>query len=302
MKFDDFDFFAHTVKQAEITHKQLSAGHFSGSLEQIVGKHMILSIHRMNQFILQQGTGLKGYLTFLIPGDKNVDFTWRCNQLNSGVVGVLHGGMEHHCITHPNFVGTPVSVEMGYLLNLAESNGYHDFFKRIRDREFFLIDPEETELMRSEIRRIFRTPSFLTVPWEEKMAIRLIRVICGRLTQEYRRKSINTGLARRRIYHKAVKFMYERVMDPISVIHVAEAVGVSERNLRYAFHEVAKMSPKMFFDRLRLNEVRKSLRSGNFQKVVDVSQSFGYWHSGKFASDYKSLFSEYPSESLKQNF
>ena len=93
--------------------------------------------------------------------------------------------------------------------------------------------------------------------------------------------------------------MHERVMDPISVIHVAEAVGVSERNLRYAFHEVAKMSPKMFFDRLRLNEVRQSLRSGNFQKVVEVSQAYGYWHSGKFASDYKSLFSEYPSESLK---
>ena len=50
-----------------------------------------------------------------------------------------------------------------------------------------------------------------------------------------------------------------------------------------------------------VSEVRKSLRSGNFQSVIDVSQAFGYWHSGKFASDYKSLFSEYPSESLQQN-
>jgi AraC family ethanolamine operon transcriptional activator len=92
--------------------------------------------------------------------------------------------------------------------------------------------------------------------------------------------------------------MQDRVMEPISIKDVSEAVGVSERNLRYAFHEVAKMSPKRFFDRLRLNAVRKNLRSGNFRNVIDVSHTFGYWHSGKFASDYRSLFLEYPSESL----
>ncbi len=95
--------------------------------------------------------------------------------------------------------------------------------------------------------------------------------------------------------------MNERVMDPISILDIADAVGVSERNLRYAFHEVAKMSPKRFFDRLRLNQVRRLLKSGNYQNVIDVSQAFGYWHSGKFASDYKSLFYEYPSQSLRQS-
>jgi len=300
-EFDDFDHFAEFVQQGDIVHQQLSKGHFSGSLEQIAGKHVILSIHRMNQFILQQGKVIDGYITFFIPGDKNQDFTWRCHQLRSNVIGVLHGGMEHHCITHPNFLGMPVSIASGYLLELAQDLGYSDFFKMIAQRECFFIDQVESEFIRSEIDRIFRNPTSLNVFWEEMMVSRLIQVIAERNDEDSGRNSFRTGRTRRKIYQRAVRIMHERVMDPISILDVARAVGVSQRNLRYAFHEVAKMSPKRFFDRLRLNQVRKYLKSGNFRSVIEVSHSYGYWHTGKFASDYKSLFTEFPSDSLNQN-
>lgn len=299
-KFRDFDFFAYEIEQGDIVHKQLSSGHFSGSLSQLAGEHIILSIHRMNQFILQQGTTLEGYITFFIPGDANQDFTWRCNQLRGDVIGVLQGGMEHYCITHPNFVGMPVSIKSEYLIHLAQDLGYYEFLDSITKRECFVIDREKSEEIRLEIGRIFQNPSFFSKSWQEYMAATLIRTI--QLDQETGRNTVfRTGHSRRRICQKAIHFMQERIMEPASIRDLTEAVGVSERNLRYAFHEVAKMSPKRFFDRMRLNQVRKLLRSGNFQSVIDVSQTYGYWHSGKFASDYKSLFYEYPSESLNRN-
>jgi len=299
LKFRDFDFFAYEIEQGDIVHKLLSSGRFSGSLSQLAGEHMILSIHRMNQFILQQGTTLEGFITFFIPGDAHQDFTWRCNQLRGDVIGVLQGGMEHQCVTHPNFVGMPVSIKSEYLIDLAQDLGYYQFLDRITQRECFLIDRKKAEKIRLEIDRIIQNPSFFSKSWQEYMAATLISAIeRGHGTRQD--AVFTTGQSRRRICQKAIHFMQERIMEPASIRDVTKAVGVSERNLRYAFHEVAKMSPKRFFDRMRLNQVRKLLRSGNFQSVIEVSHTFGYWHSGKFASDYRSLFYEYPSESLKQ--
>ena len=147
----------------------------------------------------------------------------------------------------------------------------------------------------SEFIDAFENPAQIDDFWEEELVLRLIRLLTGK--NDIRPRP--PGMSRRKIYTQAVRFMQERIMDSISILDVAQAIGVSERNLRYAFHEVACMSPKRFFERLRMNQVRKHLRSGNFSHVIEVAQAFGYWHSGKFASDYKSLFLEYPSESLR---
>jgi AraC-like DNA-binding protein len=292
--FDDFDHFTEFVRQGDIEHHQLSSGEFSGSLKQIVSRSLILGLHRMNQFILQEGTAIKGYVTFLIPGDMSQDFTWRCNQLKGNVIGVIREGMEHRSVTHPNFLGMPVSVQTTYLRKVADELGYFDFFKRIVEQECFEVDTNEAIAVRSEIRRVFRNPKVLDPAWEEDLVIRLIHLLYRKERTGFERGRVS----RRKIYHKAVRFMFDHVLEPISILEVSKGIGVSERNLRYAFHEVAGISPKRFFDRIRLNQVRKLLRSGNFQSVIEVSQTYGYWHSGKFASDYQSLFYEFPSESL----
>lgn len=293
--FNDFDFFAESISQGDLTYQQLSSGQFNGSLRQIVRKRVILGLHTMNQFILQEGSAVRGFVTFLIPGDMRQDFAWRCNQLKGDVIGILHGGMEHHSITHPNFVGMPLSFEENFISELAQAMGYEDFDKIISNKECFLVDEAGINEIRKRTHNVFINPCHMDDFWEEELAIGLIRLVM-------KRNDIRTrymGLSRRRIYTRAVRFMHERVMDSISMRDVAREVGVSERNLRYAFHEVAKMSPKRFFDRLRMNQVRKYLRSGNFKNVIEVAQAFGFWHSGKFASDYRSLFVEYPSESLR---
>jgi AraC family ethanolamine operon transcriptional activator len=295
--FHDFDFFAESICHGDVRYQQLSAGQFNGSLRQIVRKRLILSLHEMNQFILQEGSAIEGYITFLIPGDMLQDFTWRSNQLKGNVIGVLQGKMEHHSVTHPNFFGMPVSIEEHFIDELAVALGYEDFTKIISSRECFMVDQNELNAIRARIQEVFRDYSKMDDSWEEELAAALIRL----LSVFSRSQPRQMGKTRRRIHQKAVRYMKEHMTEPISILEVAHAVGVSERNLRYAFHEVSKMSPKRFFDHIRLNHVRRSLKSGHFRNVIDVSNAYGFWHSGKFASDYKSLFYEYPSESLKQS-
>jgi AraC family ethanolamine operon transcriptional activator len=60
------------------------------------------------------------------------------------------------------------------------------------------------------------------------------------------------------------------------------------------------MSPVTYLRALRLNGVRRELKRGGDEAVADRAARWGFWHQSRFAADYKHLFGELPSETLRQ--
>jgi AraC family ethanolamine operon transcriptional activator len=56
-----------------------------------------------------------------------------------------------------------------------------------------------------------------------------------------------------------------------------------------------------FLRAMRLNGVRRALRKadGVHESVADVAARWGFWHLSHFAADYKAMFGELPSETLR---
>jgi AraC-like DNA-binding protein len=80
---------------------------------------------------------------------------------------------------------------------------------------------------------------------------------------------------------------------------VCRALQASERRLRLACAAQLGIGP-MAYDRLRrLSLVRRALRDDPSAKSVSaVARSNGFRALGRFASDYRAAFGEYPSASL----
>ena len=78
--------------------------------------------------------------------------------------------------------------------------------------------------------------------------------------------------------------------------------NVSERTLEYAFRERFGQSPKTFTLTYRLNNVRKILRHADpdADRIYEIAGHYGFLHMGQFTSDYKRLFGELPSETLRR--
>jgi AraC-like DNA-binding protein len=78
--------------------------------------------------------------------------------------------------------------------------------------------------------------------------------------------------------------------------------GASERTLEYAFREHFGVTPKAYLQAVRLHQVRGELRAANpaFARVSDVANRWGFWHMGQFAADYRKMFGELPSQTLKR--
>jgi len=90
----------------------------------------------------------------------------------------------------------------------------------------------------------------------------------------------------------------------LQVGDLCAACGVPRRTLSLAFHKVLDMGPATFLRRIRLNQVRrilKSRRAGNGTiQVSRVALDHGFWHLGRFSSQYRDLFGESPRASARR--
>jgi len=86
-----------------------------------------------------------------------------------------------------------------------------------------------------------------------------------------------------------------------SIHGLSRHLDVSERQLFRAFDAEVGMSPARYLKRYRLTQARLELRAADpaDTTVTDVAVSWGFWELGRFAVDYRRLFGECPSQSLR---
>ncbi|MGG5891164.1 helix-turn-helix transcriptional regulator [Falsiroseomonas sp. HC035] len=104
---------------------------------------------------------------------------------------------------------------------------------------------------------------------------------------------------RRRVARAAEELLRARLDEPPSLLELCEALNVPERTLHAAFQEGFGMSPKTYLRSLRLSAAHMRLRSGA-GSVTDTATELGFFHFGRFSSEYRTMFGEPPSETLRR--
>jgi len=114
-------------------------------------------------------------------------------------------------------------------------------------------------------------------------------------------KSAQPCAGRRGVVDAAKAFMRSRISEPITVADLCRELGVSRRTLQYGFQEVLGINPVAFLRATRLNGVRRDLKAVSRPRdsVQDIAARWGFWHLGHFVTDYKRMFGELPSETLR---
>ncbi len=100
---------------------------------------------------------------------------------------------------------------------------------------------------------------------------------------------------------KARSFIAINLHEDIKLGDIANAVGVCPRLLQKAFSQYCSCSPMQFLTQTRLHRIRQDLEQATSSvKITDVMMRYGFIQGGKFAKEYRQLFGENPSETLKQ--
>lgn len=103
---------------------------------------------------------------------------------------------------------------------------------------------------------------------------------------------------------RAEEWMRHHLSDPVGIPDVCLALNVSRRELEYAFRATFDVSPWEYFQKLRLNAVYRDLRRTRTNlpgSVTEAAMTRGISHLGRFSAQYRELFGERPSETLRRN-
>jgi AraC-like DNA-binding protein len=102
-----------------------------------------------------------------------------------------------------------------------------------------------------------------------------------------------------RIMRRFKEWLDANIDRPVYLQEICTALDVSAQTLRRCCEEHLRMSPMRYLWLRRMNLARHALqRNRSSASVTTVAMQFGFWHLGRFAIEYRSLFSETPSATL----
>lgn len=111
-----------------------------------------------------------------------------------------------------------------------------------------------------------------------------------------------TGVRKRHRICRSLLAHMRSLRRPTTVPELALAVGVDRRALERALQENLGLSPHKFVRIHRLNGLRRDLRSADprLDSVTNLAMAWGFDELGRTAVDYRKLFGESPSVTLRR--
>jgi AraC family ethanolamine operon transcriptional activator len=114
-------------------------------------------------------------------------------------------------------------------------------------------------------------------------------------------KNIKQSLQKaQRVVIKSQEAFIENAETPLTVDELCSLTHTSRRTLQNCFETVTGQSPAVFLKNMRLNAVKRVLvMSDESTNISEIAAQWGFWHLSQFTVDYKRLFGELPSQTLK---
>jgi AraC-like DNA-binding protein len=85
-----------------------------------------------------------------------------------------------------------------------------------------------------------------------------------------------------------------------SVRHLATRLGYSARALQLAFAQNLGLGVARYVRLVQLHHARDALRGAEVATVSAAATRYGLWHFGRFSVEYRRIYGESPSETLRR--
>ncbi|MET3613345.1 AraC family ethanolamine operon transcriptional activator [Rhizobium aquaticum] len=107
------------------------------------------------------------------------------------------------------------------------------------------------------------------------------------------------SLDRRAALFRRARDTIHDTMGTVTVPRLQKRMNVSRRTLEYAFQEAVGMSPHAYIAAVRLDAVRRALKTSS-DSIGDIAARYGIWHLGRLAGQFREAFGALPSEMRRE--
>jgi AraC family ethanolamine operon transcriptional activator len=306
--FHDFDAFAESVRDVDSKMMLRNPKRRLWSTTAIDLGEINIQVGRLGSGNIAEGElRTDGYMLYL-PLSDGVEYSANGNVLDKGSFAVLEPGCEFCISTKVEhdwcavFIPNPMFASVGEIVEPSLDS---------RTATCRVTRPhlQATRQFRDAVGQIITAAAnhsqFESTGAASCAAAELFSVAALFVGQRQAGEPIPQGrprLPREEVIRRSKKLLKKREGERILVADLAAAAEVSERTLRTAFNEYYGVAPVRYLQMRQLHRVRRTLREAHPEAVTvsDVLVAHGEWEFSRFASRYRRLFGELPSETLRR--
>lgn len=302
--FSDLHEFESSEFKWNFPLQKISIGNFHGSVNSVGMEEVFMAEGRFSGTLLQNGYTPEGYTTFALPAIDTSGFWWHYRKVNPENLLVFPDSRKLKAISYDGFHVYTLSIQEEFLNCLIERFGFTGIHDKLRGSEkvipigkryvYMLNKLLQTISLRSQLDQGKNFPKSLVNQLQYGATEMFLKLV----NESEESTNIPIQRERDRTVLKVIEYILAQNLRTLTIEEITARTGIKKRSLEYAFKEYVNESPKSFIKALRLNIFRQALKRGE-ASVSEVALQEGFTHMGQLSRDYKLLFGELPSETLR---
>lgn len=290
------------------TYDQISSGAFLGQVIDIWFAGLQISRETTNRVISQRGTPWEGAYVIGLSFATREGGSFEQQGFHRNALATFHSEHEFTVTTQEQSDSALLAIPEATLRNVLELEFPGGKLPLAQSPALLVGQPEHVAALKRELMPLFDRERFdastLAYPQVQKT---LHSSIMGALTDLLCSASraplpSRSFKGRRMLVREAVDYALASKGEPVTVAELCAQFHISRRMLNYCFEEVLSISPLQYLRALRLNAVRRELRSAQADRSIqDIACQWGFWHLSRFSAEYRELFGELPSATRRRH-
>lgn len=279
---------------------QLSPGVFESDVAHIALPHLHLFRERSARGLLKQFGSRLGSLVFSFPLHFDGPAWLNGHQLAQGQPILCDGNASLEIVTPEKLDLIIIGLDRQWFAQEIHRRGYGRMADHPWGQTEISLPPPAHAQLSQEIVGVLgdaqRGPSPIAL--ENRLVTTIIDSLLAASQLEPRPAS-----ARKQLADAARMLCLQDPQASVSLEGAAEVLGISRRYLQTCFQTSFGLSATQLLRAERLSRVRLSLIAAREKQkacsIGDVAATSGFWHWSRFSADYRQMFGELPSQTLR---
>jgi AraC family ethanolamine operon transcriptional activator len=307
-----FEQLAEASRGWDLDYRQLDAAPSPYRLEQLSTSQLLYSRVYLGSHFHQLGGPVLGFRTFALRTNEGTDFRWCGEAVHRHSLIVFPTDGEFETVSQPGFDVFAPSLSNTLLERAAEiyfqrplsafmgSGGQvcHLASARVCELRALLHRLSSEIEQSSAVAALPYSASTLRLLEQTLAQLVLACLDCGEAQSQRGPRS-----KRLKTLGKAMELINQRPPQDLCVSDLVAQIGVSRRTLEHAFRDGVGVSPAAYLKANRLRALNQDLliAGSDETSVASLCAQHGFGHLGQTAADYRAMFGELPSVTLRRS-
>jgi AraC family ethanolamine operon transcriptional activator len=301
---DSFEGLHQAIQGSHVEVTQLGRGRFRGALSHVGIGDFSLSIGSFSVGVRTQriATDDKLVVGMLLSASERVTH-WSFDMIPADVL-VMPPSTEHDGSFHGAAAYAAIRLDLAEVTSMfTDEPRLSDpatWYRKNRYRADPLTGQIATQRLEQIVACLSRQPAGMPDAvanfWKRSIIDAMAATIVDALPAENRGPVPSAMRLVRNVEH----YLDEAGSRPVHISEICAQFNVSRRSLHRAFYDMLGLGPVTFLRRKRLCAIHSALRENTpaAATIGEIAMQHGFIELGRFAHYYRSLFGEYPSETL----